>query len=138
MLNDSQGEPAIRRVLVVEDDEDSAAVLALLIGSQGHHVETAADGYTALELCTSAPPHVVLCDLSLGGMSGYEFAEELRRRSGGEQMLLVALTGWAGDEVAARCRKAGFDGHLIKPIQDFQALLTLVSKLEVPVGSRLA
>jgi PAS domain S-box-containing protein len=104
------------RVLVVDDNRDSALSLATFLGMAGHDTRTAHDGREALEACASSWPQVVVLDIGLPGMSGYEVAREIRARPGGERLLLVAVTGWGQAEDRRRSREAGFDVHLVKPV----------------------
>jgi CheY-like chemotaxis protein len=110
-----------RRVLAVDDNVDAAESLALLLRLEGHEVRTAHDGPAALAAVQAERPDVVILDLGLPGMNGYEVARRLRALPGSEDMLLVALTGWAQEEDRRRCHEAGFDGHLPKPVE-FSAL----------------
>jgi CheY-like chemotaxis protein len=125
-----------RRVLVVDDDPDSTSFLALLLNSDGHDVRTAPDGATALGLAADLRPDIVLLDLGLHP-DGYQIARELRGRAPGAPPFLVALTGFSGDDVRRRCREAGFDGHLLKPIRDFPAFRAMVRTLELAGAARL-
>jgi signal transduction histidine kinase/DNA-binding response OmpR family regulator len=102
------------RVLIVDDNVDAAESLALLLGTMGQVVQTAYDGVTALDAAERFGPDVVLLDIGLPGLSGYDVAREIRRR-GLSDVLLVALTGYGQQEDQARAREAGFDHHLIKP-----------------------
>ena len=103
------------RVLIVEDNQDSAESLAMMLGLWGHAVETASDGLAALESVTRREPDVVLSDLGLPGMDGYELARQLRQRPGLEDVVLVALSGYGREEDTRRALDAGFDHHLVKP-----------------------
>ncbi len=116
-------------VLVVEDNADSAEVLTDLIELTGAHVRTAHDGETALELGAQLEPRVILLDIGLPGMSGYEVAQQARRTPWGAQAFIVALTGWGSPDDRARSKQAGFDRHLVKPV-DPQALMALISEFE--------
>lgn len=127
-----------RRVLVVDDDRDSANVLVLLLQHEGHDVRTAFDGRTALETVGEFAPELIVLDLRLRDMSGYDLAAALRESENGQRAVLVALTGLEGDEVRARCREAGFDGHIVKPICDFAGFRGLVRSLEIGPELRLA
>jgi PAS domain S-box-containing protein len=113
-----------RRVLVVDDNRDVAQSLAMLLELPGHDVRVAYDGPGALEAAGQFRPEVVLLDISLPGMDGYEAARQLRRLPGLEGALLVALTGWGQEEDRRRSADAGFDEHLLKP-----ATLTALQKL---------
>lgn len=129
------GEHDRRRVLVVDDDDDSAAFLALLLEHDGHAVRVAGSGAQALSQVRAFAPELVLLDLRLGDMSGYELAAALR--AGGAAGLLVALSGLEGDEVRERCRAAGIAAHLVKPIRDFEGFRRLVRSLVVHEGIAL-
>jgi two-component system CheB/CheR fusion protein len=114
-----------RRILVVEDSPDGADTLALLLRVNGHEVRTAVDGPTALEAVGAFQPEVILLDIGLPGMSGYEVAARLRQLPGMASALLIALTGYGQQRDRDRSREAGFDQHLTKPV-DHQALLRLL------------
>jgi signal transduction histidine kinase/DNA-binding response OmpR family regulator len=116
------------RVLVVDDNEDGADSLALLLRLGGHKVQTCNTGTAALEMLDSFRPEIVLLDIGLPGMDGYEVARHLRMRPGMEEVLLVALTGYGQDRDIRRSREAGFDHHLVKPA-DPQALTDLFSRI---------
>ena len=123
--------PAVsRRVLVVDDNEDSAESLTLLLRLQGHLVESAHDGRHALETAERFHPDVVLLDIGMPGMNGYEVCREIRKQPWGSEMLLIAQTGWGQDQDRQRTKDAGFDGHLTKPI-DHARLETILTNLSV-------
>jgi signal transduction histidine kinase/DNA-binding response OmpR family regulator len=117
-----------RRVLVVDDNRDSADSLAMVLQLLGADARVARDGPEALEAYESYAPAVVLLDIGMPGMDGYEVAREIRRRHPERRAALVALTGWSQDEDRQRAREAGFDRHLVKPA-DIGALRTLLSSL---------
>ena len=127
-----------RRVLVVDDDADCAAVLSLLLRHDGHVVQTARDGASALDAAGDFEPHLVVLDLRLSDMSGYELASALRASEATRASTLLALTGLDGAEVRSRCLAAGIDGHLVKPIRDFDAFKRQVRSLELDEALRLA
>jgi signal transduction histidine kinase len=105
------------RVLVVDDNVDGARSLAMLLGVLGHEVRIGHDGPQALEAAACFRPEVVLLDIGLPrGMDGYEVARRLRAQPGLEQTLLVALTGYGGEEDRARAGQAGFSAHFVKPV----------------------
>jgi signal transduction histidine kinase/DNA-binding response OmpR family regulator len=105
-----------RRVLVVDDNRDGAESLALLLGLGGHKVRLVHDGPAALEAARADQPEVILLDIGLPGMDGYEVARQLRREEGTAKSLLVAMTGYGQAEDRRRTREAGFDLHLVKPV----------------------
>ncbi len=115
-----------RKILVVEDNADAADTLAEYLGALGHDVRVAPDGRTALGAVAEGAPDVVLLDIGLPGIDGYEVARRLRARDGGARLLLVALTGYGQPEDRARSRAAGFDLHLTKPV-DLDAVGRLVA-----------
>jgi PAS domain S-box-containing protein len=104
------------RILVVDDNIDSAESLALLLRLYGHEVRMAHDGPESIEAARSFNPQIVLLDIGLPGMSGYEVAEKLRAERGANQLLLVALTGYGREEDRRRALESGFDHHIVKPI----------------------
>jgi PAS domain S-box-containing protein len=107
---------APRRVLVVDDNEDAAASLALLLQSLGHETAVAKDGAEALRLAQEFRPDIVLLDIGMPGMDGYEVARRLRDLRGGRPVRVVAITGWGQEADRERSRQAGFDLHLVKPL----------------------
>jgi CheY-like chemotaxis protein len=108
---------APRRILVVDDNVDAAESLAVLLRLEGQEVRVACDGPAALAAALADPPEMVVLDLGMPGMDGFEVARRLRALPGSGGVLLVALTGWAQEEDRRRCYEAGFDGHLPKPVE---------------------
>ena len=112
------GRRAGAKILVVEDNVDAAEMLRMLLETRGHELAVAHDGETALEQVSTFNPDVVLCDIGLpGGMTGYDLASRLRQDPRLAGTILVALTGYGRPEDARRARDAGFDHHLIKPVE---------------------
>ena len=105
-----------RRVLVVDDNVDSADSLALLLRLNGHLVETAHDGAEALDSAERFQPDAILLDLGMPGLNGYEVCERIRMRPWAKAVLVIAQTGWGQAQDRARTHEAGFDAHLTKPI----------------------
>lgn len=112
------GEPKRKqkRILVVDDNIEAAETLGMLLEYSGHKVASAHTGDDALKVARKFVPDIVFLDIGLPGMSGYDVARILRREFPDSEMVLVALTGWGGDEGRRRAREAGFDHHLTKPI----------------------
>ena len=104
------------RVLVVEDDADAAESLGMLLEILGHRVVVVHDGPDALRAAQDEPPDVMLVDVGLPGMDGYEVARRVREDRGLGGVLLVALTGHGREEDRHRALEAGFDHHLVKPV----------------------
>src|SRR5262249_19062896 len=120
-----------RRILVVDDNVDAAQTLAMLVRLAGHQVEVAHDGRTTLKLAAQFRPHVILLDIGLPGMSGYEIARQLRRRPDGDRPLLVAVSGYGRDDDLRQAQEAGFDHHFTKPT-DFEELRALLVSTPAP------
>jgi CheY-like chemotaxis protein len=104
------------RVLVVDDNEDAADSLQMLLQRDGHDVHTAYDGRTALRLVDQMRPDVVFLDIGMPNMNGYEVARTLSRFPGRGSMRIIAMTGWGQLSDKQRALEAGFDLHLMKPI----------------------
>ena len=109
--------PVRRRILVVDDSRDSADSLGVLVQALGHEVRTAYDGPSALALAETFVPDLVLLDIGMPGMDGYEVARRMRQVPSLHDTLLVAQTGWGQDEDRSRSQEAGFDCHLVKPVE---------------------
>lgn len=111
-------EPSIvrRRVLVADDNRGSATSLAMFLQLLGHETATANDGLEAIEMASSWHPHVILMDLGMPQMNGYESARRIRRMPGGEDIVIVALTGWGQPDDLTRSTEAGLDAHVVKPL----------------------
>ncbi|MBX3436452.1 MAG: response regulator, partial [Planctomycetaceae bacterium] len=116
------------KILVVDDNRDSAESLALLLRLTGHDVLTAHDGLEAWESASQFKPHVVLLDIGLPKLNGYEVARRIREQPWGRLMILIALTGWGQDEDRRKSQDVGFNGHLVKPV-DHASLNQLLSDL---------
>ena len=115
-----------RRVLVVDDNPDATETMSILLKLSGHEVEIANDGDTALEAAERFKPQVILLDVGLPGMHGYEVAERLRSLPENENVVLVALTGYGQERDRVRAMEAGFDYHFVKPV-DFEKLEAVVN-----------
>ncbi|MFT3922125.1 MAG: ATP-binding protein [Myxococcales bacterium] len=123
------GESATRaRVLIVDDNEDAAEMLQLLLDRLGYDCQLAWSGDAALVLAETFKPQVVLLDIGLPGMSGYEVAGRLRSQLG-SQVSLVAVTGWGSEDDRRRAFQAGFDDHMTKPVESSQLITTLTKLL---------
>lgn len=119
-----------RRILVVDDNVDAAKMLAMLLEMWGHQVWVAHDGPAAIEVAMSYRPAVVLLDIGLPRMDGYELARRLRQQVGLSEAMLVALTGYGHEEARRRSQEAGFDHHLVKPIGSGELRRLLTAMME--------
>jgi two-component system CheB/CheR fusion protein len=118
------------RVLVVDDNVDAAESLGMLLRFNGHQVQLAYDGPAALETAVSFLPEMVLLDIGLPGMDGFEVARRLRERTPDRELMLVAMTGYGQDEYQRKSREAGFNYHLVKPV-DPRVLEDILSRMAV-------
>jgi CheY-like chemotaxis protein len=114
-----------RRVLVVDDNRDAATSLAIMLRLMGNESKTAHDGLEALEMAAAFRPDLILLDIGMPKLNGYDTARQIRQQPWGKHVALVALTGWGLEEDRRKSRDAGFDSHMVKPIQlqDLEKLL---------------
>jgi len=119
--------PLARRILVVDDNRDAADSLATFLRLSGNHVDIAYDGRSGIEAAERARPEVVLIDIGMPNVNGYDACRHLRSQPWGRNLLLVALTGWGRTADKSRTMEAGFDAHLVKPV-DPAALLKLLAE----------
>jgi PAS domain S-box-containing protein len=121
--------PAVtpRRVLIVDDDKDAAESLEMILQMDGHDVRICSDGESALHETDSFIPDMVLLDIELPGLNGYEVAKRLRGKLWDDSVTLVAITGWGRDQDKQAAIEAGFDHHFLKPM-DIDALTTLLTR----------
>jgi len=127
------------RILVIEDNIDQAQTLAALLSLWGYEVTTANEGTAGIELAETFKPDVVLVDLGLPGISGYEVARRLRKHPELKNACLVAQTGWGDANDRRRTREAGFDHHLLKPLdpEELRSVITQARVFADPAGSHL-
>jgi two-component system, OmpR family, response regulator len=131
----NDGTAPARRVLLVDDSVDAAEALSMLLETLGHEVRTLHDGTSALAIVDEFRPEVVILDIGLPGMDGFALARELRKLPSTRDALLLALTGFGGDEDRLRARAAGFDHHLVKPVS-FADLEDLIARSFGPHQTR--
>ena len=117
--------PASYRVLVVDDNEPSMKTMGWMMELMGHEVQLAQDGPTAIEVATRFRPQFVLLDIGLPGMNGYEVCEHMRKDPALKNTVFIAQTGWGQEEHILRSKKAGFDHHLVKPV-DMETLANIL------------
>lgn len=120
-----------KRLLLVDDNRDAVSSFAMLLDLIGYEVHTAFDGLTAVEMADTLRPDVVLLDIGLPRLNGYEAARRIREQPWAGGAVLVALTGWGQEEARQRSREAGFNGHLVKPV-DLTTLTALLTELTTP------
>jgi PAS domain S-box-containing protein len=120
-------QPTRRRILIADDNQDAMETLKLLLEMDGHEIRTAPDGVAALALADQMVPEVMLLDLGMPGLSGFELAARVRERPWGNQVTIIAITGWGQAEDQRRSLEAGFNHHLTKPIE-LEALQALLSR----------
>jgi CheY-like chemotaxis protein len=120
-----------RRIVIVDDNQDSAESLALLLEHEGHETHTAHDGVAGVALVERLRPDVVLLDIGLPLLNGYEACRRIRQHSWGKDIVIAALTGWGQEEDRNRSKQAGFTIHLVKPV-DVSALAKILAS---PPGS---
>jgi CheY-like chemotaxis protein len=120
--------PAVRRrILVVDDNDDAAEWLATVLRLNGHETYVAHDGLEAIRSAEQIRPDAVLLDIGLPRLDGYEVCRRIRAQAWGQDLLLIALTGWGQEEDRQKSRDAGFDTHLVKPVDDEVLLKVLAS-----------
>jgi PAS domain S-box-containing protein len=115
-----------RRILVVDDNRDAALTMAMLLKLTGNELQTAHDGLEAVSKAAEFQPEIVLLDIGMPVMNGYDACRAMRQQPWGKQMRIVALTGWGQDDDRRQSQEAGFDAHLVKPVEH----ATLVKTLE--------
>ncbi len=112
--------------MVVDDNLDAAQSLGMLLRMDGHEVGLAHDGFAAVEFAKSIRPDVVLLDIGLPGLDGYEVAQALRADDSLGSLQLIAISGYGREEDLAKTKAAGFDHHLVKPV-DFDTLMSIIA-----------
>ena len=121
----STASSAVPRVLLVDDNVDAVESMEILLQAFGYEVSTAVHPDLALAQLESFAPAAAVIDIGLPGMDGYQLATEIRRRLAGKPMRLIAFTGYGGADDIARAKVAGFDAHLVKPVEIDRLLAAL-------------
>jgi CheY-like chemotaxis protein len=121
------------RILVVDDNHDSALSLAMMLSIMGHETRTAHDGESAVSTAESFLPDVILLDIGLPKLNGYEVASRIRENTWGQSMFLIAVTGWGQEEDRQRSSEVGLNVHMVKPVEP-AALERLLSELHNKQG----
>ena len=117
------------RVLVVDDNRDGADSMAMLLSLLGHDAHVAYDGETGLASALSLQPQVVMPDIGLPKLDGYEVCRQIRQQPASEAVCMIAVTGWGDEAAKQRIHEAGFDHHFVKPV-DPDLLITTLSALQ--------
>jgi CheY-like chemotaxis protein len=120
------------RILVVDDNVDSADSLSMLLELMGHDTRTAYDGLAAVETATAFRPNVILLDIGLPKLNGYDACRRIRERQWNETVVIIALTGWGNDEDKCRSKEAGFNFHMLKPVDPAALEKLMTGLLTVP------
>jgi CheY-like chemotaxis protein len=123
------------KVLVVDDNRDAAITLQMLMSIHGHEAIMAHDGGEACRVAETYRPNVILLDIGLPTMNGYEACRTIRQSPWGKQMTIIALTGWGKDEDRRQSEEAGFDGHLVKPVNNDMLMATLSTAMAAQSGA---
>jgi CheY-like chemotaxis protein len=125
------GAPAPHRILVIDDNVDACRTLGALLQLKGQDVHTAFGGVEGLQLAESWRPDIAVVDIGMPDLNGYEVCRRLRSEPWGAAMMLIACTGWGQQEDRDRATEAGFDAHLVKPVEP-AALMRLLDRSHVP------
>ncbi len=126
----------VRRILVADDFPESANALARLLRSDGNEVQVAADGFEALDAAARFHPHVVVLDIAMPKLNGYDAARIIREQPWGKDMILIAMTGWGQQQDRRRAKENGFDAHLTKPVK-YEAFLAALDQLTMNKGTEI-
>jgi CheY-like chemotaxis protein len=116
---------AARRILIVDDNQDNAESLDMLLRLSGNETRMAGDGVEAVEKAGEFFPDVILLDIGLPRMNGYDTCRAIRQQPWGKDVIMVALTGWGQEEDRRKAKEAGFNGHMVKPVNHEDLMETL-------------
>jgi CheY-like chemotaxis protein len=119
------------RILLVDDNVDAADSLAIILRFAGHDVRVEHDGQAGIAAASESRPDVILLDLGMPRLNGFDACRQIRELSGGGDITIIALTGWGQDEDRRRTREAGFDHHLVKPVEP-ESLMRLIAESRKP------
>ncbi|MBI2367470.1 MAG: response regulator [Deltaproteobacteria bacterium] len=125
-----------RRILVADDFPESANALARLLRADGNEVQVAQDGLEALDTMAKFHPHVVVLDIAMPKLNGYDAARIIREQPWGKKIILIAMTGWGHQQDLRRAKEVGFDAHLTKPVK-YEALLQALDQLTMDKGAEI-
>ncbi|HEY6451139.1 MAG TPA: ATP-binding protein, partial [Steroidobacteraceae bacterium] len=128
-VSDVRRLPGVRNILIADDNRDSADSLAMLLASSGNVVRTAYDGQGAIDLAAADRPDIILLDIAMPKLNGYDTARQIRALPGGSSIVLIAMTGFGQQADRHRSKAVGFDGHLVKPV-DYGAVMELLASVQ--------
>jgi DNA-binding response OmpR family regulator len=126
------------RILIADDNRDSADLFAMFLGMMGNEVRAAYDGVAAVEEAERFRPDAVLLDIGMPRLNGEDACRRIRSTAWGRDAVLIAVTGWDHEDNRRRIVEAGFDGHLVKPVDPCSVAELLASRLRAPQGARTA
>ena len=134
-MNETPATKCRRRLMVVDDNHDAAITLTKLLEHLGHEVATCFDGSEACALAAKSTPDAIFMDIGMPILNGYDAARQIRSQAGGEGIVLIALTGWGQNEDRRKTEAAGFDRHLVKPVNlaDLEKVLSEIPQSEPSV-----
>jgi CheY-like chemotaxis protein len=118
---------------VADDNADSVTTMAMLLSSFGHEVRTSDDGLEAVRLAAEFEPDVIILDIGMPGLNGYEACRRIRAQPAGEKAVMIALSGWGQEDDKRQSEEAGFQYHIVKPV-DPTALIQLLTQFEGAAG----
>jgi len=123
---------APRRILIVDDSPEIVMSLSTLLQMSGNTTQAAQNGEEAISMAEQFRPEVILLDLGLPKVDGFEVCRRIRQQAWGKEMVVVALTGWGHDEARTKTNQSGFDMHLVKPVDPETLFLVLAATIPVP------
>lgn len=121
--------PGSLKIIVADDNDDAASTLSIILKYNGYDAHAVAEPHSALALAKELVPQVMLIDIEMPGMNGYELAQAVREDPRMERSMLVAITGYGGDHHRSKAMEAGFDHHLLKPV-DTEEIVSLIEKFK--------
>ena len=121
-------DPGMKKILVIDDDSAMLTLTVKALQARGFQTVTADDGVAGLEMAKKHLPDLIICDIQMPRLNGYEACRRIREQARGRHLVLIALTGWGYDEDRSRSREAGFNFHMVKPV-DPDALEKLLAGL---------
>ena len=133
IADDKDLSAACRRMLIVDDNQDGAFSLAMMLKLMGNDAQTAHDGLEAVAMSEAFKPNVILMDIGMPKLNGYDACRRIREQPWADGIVIIALTGWGQEEDRQKSKDAGFDVHLVKPV-DHATLMELLANLRGNIG----